>query len=109
MRSLPKCEVKFEPKNSNGVICAECVTLDEQKCLMGVLSFTFDTNTQILRSKLTVVDSEHRRRGVASLLWSETLLKYSPKLVSVSIVSNGGEGLIQSLKKKFPNIEWDIW
>ena len=99
--------VKITPENINGIFSAEALSNENET--QGVLNFLFDTKTKILRSKLTIVASSMRGKGIASLMWSEVIREYSPVIVSVSTTTPGGEALIRSLKKKYTSIEWDIW
>jgi hypothetical protein len=99
-------KVEHTRENSNNVLSSE-VVLDSKT--VGILNFLFDHKTRILRSKLTVLAAEHRKYGIATMLWSEVIKEYSPVLISVSTVSAGGEKLVLSLKKQHPNIEWDLW
>jgi hypothetical protein len=76
---------------------------------IGALNYLFCTETRILRSKLTIVDNLYRKQGLATLLWEAVIKEHSPVMVSVSTVSNAGDMLILSLKRKYPRIEWDLW
>jgi len=103
-------KVVFTPENINKVICAEAVDeMINSTSTIGVINFLFDPATRILRSKITVVGSQYRGRGIATFLWEEVIREYSPVIVSVSTVSVGGDKLIKSLQRRYKNIEWDIW
>lgn len=100
----------FKPKTNNPLECWSTEIQDEETGqVVAVLNYLFDVNTRILRSKITIVEKAYRRQGLAKRLWSETLTKHSPRLVSVSTVSEGGEALTLSLKRTYVDIEWDLW
>ena len=69
----------------------------DQKQIIGFFRFTIAGRT--LRAAGTWVDPRHRHRGLAKALWTTTLKRYRPEIVSVITISRGGTKLIRSLIK----------
>ena len=54
----------------------------------------------------TWVDKAQRGCGIGAALWAHALRRLRPAVVNVDAVSDGGRGLVRSLMKKYPRIEW---
>lgn len=48
-----------------------------------------------------------RRQGIATRMWQLAIKKTKPTIIEVYTVSSAGNKLINSLKKKYPKIEWE--
>jgi GNAT superfamily N-acetyltransferase len=66
-------------------------------------------NSKELHAHGTMVDDEYQGLGVGTRLWERAIEKYNPTYVSVSTISVGGESLVNRLKAKHNQIDWDHW
>ena len=56
----------------------------------------------------TYLQASYRDRGIAAKLWQRAIKFLKPDEVCVTTTSRGGQKLVQSLKRKYKTIVWDI-
>lgn len=70
---------------------------------------TYDLVKGTLFSQATWVSANHRRQGLATKMWEQSLKKSKPKKVSVSCISVGSVALIHQLSERYSKIDWQIY
>jgi len=98
LEKLPKGAYKFSKQlkdqsvEADNTIIATC----EGK-LIGY--FRYDTSGEIIYGCGTWVQANHRRKGLASLMWKFMIRKDQPKAIHVITSSRNGAKLVNSLTK----------
>lgn len=74
--------------------------------IVGVLTWNIDEGE--LESGGTFVSRTIRRRGLGLAMWELALSVERPGVVSMTVVSDRGVTLVQSLKRRHRGIYWDL-
>lgn len=69
----------------------------------------FMHNKKELHAYGTMVDDKYQGLGLGTRLWERAIKKYKPTYISVSTISEGGTRMINRLKSKHSQIDWDHW
>lgn len=87
------------------------IALDEHGHLAGVWQYDitrYAKKTSKVLSCGTWVDPKYRKNGVAKKMWEFGLTYEDPKKVKVVVITDRGYSLAHAIKKRFPNIDWNI-
>lgn len=85
--------------------------------IVGVLCYSVSSTKRVrgqatsrqLSSHGTFVAPSRRKQGVAVDLWTTAMHYEWPKSVKISTVSDKGFTLVESLKRRFPDVEWTVY
>jgi predicted GNAT family acetyltransferase len=56
----------------------------------------------------TWVSPKHRKYGIAKRMWEFGISCEDPKKINVTIITDRGYSLIDSMKEQFPDVKWKI-
>jgi len=71
--------------------------------------FRFDLIRGRLYAYGTWVDKKYRGKKLGTKMWIRVLREKLPHLVTVTAISRGGAGLVNSLRRKYHNIHWKFF
>jgi GNAT superfamily N-acetyltransferase len=100
-------EITFAITGSTG---AQIATANANGEIVGTFMFTLSAigDSILLRARGTFVAPSHRNRGIAAQLWQYVLDSQRPTAVEVFPLNAFGEGLINSVQKNNPNLDWMV-
>lgn len=89
--------------------CAVVATNSESRVpVIGILKFDFNGRWNKMHSHGTYVTRSYRLGGVARTLWDKALTGMAVERVKVSVVSDRGLTLIESVRRNHPNVYFEV-
>jgi hypothetical protein len=82
------------------------IALDNKGHLVGV--WQYDKEPKKILSCGTWVIPKYRKHGIAKKMWEFGIIREKPRNVGVMVVTDRGYSLVDSIRKRFSNIKWDI-
>lgn len=70
--------------------------------------FKFYTKRDRLYAKGTYVWPNWRKEGAGKFLWKTAIEMFNPRLIKVTVVSDLGKTLVNSLRKTYPDIKFKV-
>lgn len=112
--------IKFDFNFSPGSSCAPRIdgqreqynktsyaALNKDK-IVGALTIGRSRSGKTIHANGTIVRPAYIKQGIGRELWHAMLKSEKPKRVSVTVISDRGYSLVESMKESFPNIKWIV-
>jgi hypothetical protein len=97
--------IDFSLKNKTGYAV---VARNERGTVVGILKFEFNGRWKKLESVGTWVRPAERKMGVARNLWRCAFKTLQCERAGVTVVSDRGKTLVESLQKAFPRVQFEV-
>lgn len=99
----------FGPEDYHMGGCADRVVIatDKYGHLIGAWKYNREPR-KIIRSFGTWVSPSFRKIGLAKKMWEFGIVYENAKKVIVTVMTDRGYSLVDSMKKRFPKVRWDV-
>jgi len=94
-----------EPTHSIGHVSYAYIVGNE---IAGALVVSRKKHTRAISSHGTIVRPEYAKKGIGRRLWMNMIVEENPFRIKVTVISESGYALINSLRNTVKDVRWDV-